>query len=103
MATTHVSLTYGEKELDCELSFTPPYMLHVFSLNYIPQDCEFTLEKVSIVCKPQLNFDGKKSMEVTHLEDISELLQFNSLKYEYNQWVELEQKAIDAIMDRGYV
>lgn len=98
MATTQVSITYGGKELDCELSFTPQYKLSPHIYSYNPNDCEFTLEKVYIVCKLQLNFDGKKLMEVTHLEDITPLLNCIDLI-----WNDVEEIAIAAIMERGYV
>jgi len=97
MVTTQVQITYGEKELDCTLSFEPPYQLSNFYPTYIPCDCEFTLENVRIVCKLQLNFDGKKLIDVTHLEDITSMLADTPI------WDNIEELSINEIMERGYV
>ena len=66
MAKTQVSITYGEKTLDCELSFEPPYKLSSFCQAYIASDCELTLESVSIVCTIMETRTGKS---ITHTED----------------------------------
>ena len=93
MATTQVSITYGEKTLDCELSFTAPYSI---PLGYHPQDCEFTLEKVSIVCNVIIG-TFEKQASVTHTEDITSLIQ------DADMWEHIEELAINTIMERGYV
>lgn len=94
MAKTQVSITYGGKTLDCELSFEPPYKLSSFCPAYIASDCEFTLEKVSIVCQTaQRTVVGY----VVHIEDITSIIQ------DADMWEVIEEKSINTIMERGYV
>jgi len=93
MAKTQVSITYGEKTLDCELSFEPPYHLYQHT-NYNPNDCEFTLESVSIVCTIM---KMRTCESITHTEDITSLI-FNE-----NMWEDIEEKSVNTIMERGYV
>lgn len=94
MAKTQVSITYGEKTLDCELSFEPPYQLSSFCPAYIASDCEFTLESVSIVCTIM---KMRTCESITHTEDITSLI-FNE-----NMWEDIEEKSVNTIMERGYV
>lgn len=96
MANTQVSITYGEKALDCEVSFEPLYVLHAYSPKYIPQDCEFTLESVSIVCNV-ITGTFEKPSSVAHNEDITSLIQ------DADMWEAIEEKSVNAIMERGYV
>lgn len=96
MAKTQVSITYGEKTLDCELSFEPPYWLHAERTHFVPQDCDFTLEKISIVCVVTVptHITNKTT---THNEDITSLIQ------DADMWEAIEEKSINTIMERGYV
>lgn len=96
MSNTQVSITYGEKTLDCELSFEPPYQLSSFCPAYIASDCEFTLESVSIVCNV-ITGTFEKPSSVAHNEDITSLIQ------DADMWEDIEEKSINTIMERGYV
>ena len=96
MAKTQVSITYGEKTLDCELSFEPPYKLSSFCPTYIASDCEFTLERVSIVCDVTI-YEDDDSSQYTHNEDITSLIQ------DADMWEDIEEKSVNTIMERGYV
>lgn len=95
MSVTHAGITYGGKQLDCELSYTAPTLR--IRPPFIPDDYDFafTLEKVSLACvvhsKSGLDFD------ITHIEDITSLIEGTPI------WEGIEERAINAIMERGYV
>ena len=100
MAKTQVSITYGEKTLDCELSFEPPYKLSSFCPAYVASDCEFTLESVFIVCNVRIFrriFRCDEHEDYTHNEDITSLIQ------DADMWEHIEELSIKAVMERGYV
>lgn len=92
MATTHVSIPYGGKQLDCELSYEPPYAASNYLPQHSAQDCEFTLEKVSLVIVVKISMVNN----LTHLEDMTSFLY-------HDQFAQIEELAINAIHERGYV
>lgn len=92
MAKTQVSITYGGKQLDCELSYTMPYQSSYHKYN--PRDCDSTLEGVAVVC-PIHVYSSNKS--ITHAEPITSLIENTPI------WECIEEIAINTIMERGYV